>query len=501
MEYVGGAIGGASGAALGFIAADVPGAWAGAKYGWQAGKNFAKNKKTMPPVRRKRKATMLTPPRTPKKFRRTSKVVPKKFKRKTPYVKKQFAKVVKKAAKKQLVTGVSQSSYSGKFAIPSKLTKSFEKTALNLGYHITKESYGDCVDPDCAYVYHSNFIPNLIAKCITGALVRTIFRKAGLEIGNQEQELPVYDSVSSIGYRLVYTFIDITNGNQGQSLLDTGENETFQSFVENLQSTDRMGYLFAQYMYNGPDRHKQPYSLGLYTYDYNVAITNYRLAAYMTLQDEYVVYEATSALMVQNRTQGSAATGTDLSLDRVDNQPLKGYLYQFKNGDPRLKTNQLKNTGVVSNKDILYSCGDTRAVRAYGSAQLEGPQAALMAEPPMPSIWRNVDASTKIQLDPGMMKKTLVVSSYKARLPELLKKFRIDVVFLITGTGNGYTQLPSHKSQIIALEEMLRTPTANLITLLFENEYKVGCYTYTSKLKGTLRSDITEEEIAQYNPT
>jgi len=498
MEYVGGAIGGASGAALGFIAADVPGAWVGAKYGWQAGKNFAKNKETMPPVRRKRKSSMLTPPRTPKRFRRTSKVVPKKFKRKTPYVKKQFTKVVKKAAKKRLVTGVSQGSFAGKFAIPSKLTKSFENIALNLGYHITKESYGDCVDTDCAYIYHSNFIPNLIAKCLTGALVRTIFRKAGLEIGNQEQELPVYDSGSSIGYRLVYTYRDPITGNMDQSLLDTAENETFQSFVENLQTTNRLGWLFAQYIYNAANQFKEPYSLGLYTYDYNALITNYRLAAYMTLQDEFVVYEATSALMVQNRTQGSAATGTDLSLDRVDNQPLKGYLYQFKNGDPRLKTNQIKNTGVATNRDFLYSTGDTKGLRSYGSVQLVGPQAALMSEPPMPSIWRNVDASTKIQLDPGMMKKTLVISSYKARLPELLRKFRIDVVNLIAGTGNGYSQLPSHKSQILALEEMLRTPSANFITLLFENEYKVGCYTYTSKLKGTLRSDITEEEILQY---
>jgi len=508
MEY----LAGASGGALGFIAGDVPGAYAGYKLGKRAYKFFTKNSE-MPSTRgtpyRRRVTRMVTPRRTPKRVGQTS--TPKRkygngIRTRVPYNNKKarvgptpnLAKALRKKAYPAIV-GISTGSHKGKFATPGKIPKTFENTSLKNGYHLTKETIGTVQDADCVYVYHSNYHPIQAARVICGALLRSLFRKAGIEIGNQEAEIPLLNALDSQGFRITYTNRNPITGLLTPDNYDITDNTALWLLVDRMMDAGRMGNQFQQYMQDVGDNWKDPYSLALYSADTG---GGFRLHALMTLQDEHIVYQATSAITVQNRTQGSSAASTDYNADRIDNQPLKGYLYQFKNGDPRLKQSMGSNTGINWNLDFLYNTGDVDHVRSFGGSNLPTIGSRLMAEPPVPSIWKNIDASSKVHLEPGDMKKGVVVSQYKAKLPELLKKFRIDVAGVPVGTNPGtcYSKLSTHKSQILSMEETLRTPSSNLVTCIFEAEHKVGAYTYTKKLKGVLKTEFSAGSVLQYVP-
>jgi len=501
MEYVAGALGGT----LGFIQADVPGAYTGYKLGKKAYKFFTKKKDMV-----KRSASgMVTPPRTPKR-RKVVNVNNKKtkFTRKNKVVKKRTAwKVTKKATNVSApykVVGVSNATNAGNFKTPSKLTKFFEQTALKNGYHLTRESIGQVTDADCVYVYHSDYQPERIARVLVGALLRSLFRKAGIEIGNQETEIPTNGALGSAGFSIQYSYRNPTNGVIAVGGYDTVDNISFLNLVNEQMSTGRMGDHFLSYMRNDNDVFAEPYALALYVKTELGLGSVDRIHTYMTLQNEMVVYQAKSSIMVQNRTQGASAGAGDLSADRIDNQPLQGYLYQFKNGDPRLKQSMVANSGITYNEDYLYNTGDYSGCRIFGGSTIPSTTLGMksMNEPPVPKLWRNVDTASKVHLEPGEMKRSVIVTEYKNRLPELLKKFKIDVLGSSAGITGAfhYSKLPSHKSQIIALEECLRTTSSNLVTCLFENEYKVGAYTYSKNSKGVLKSEISAATIPQFTP-
>lgn len=481
MDYVSGGLGGT----LGFIAGDVPGAVVGYKLGKKAYKFF--NSKKSNNSNMKRKSLMITPPRTPKvrvktKTLKVVKPAKKLFKRRI--VKKKVKKIVK--AKRDPFGGISTSQYAGKFSLPGKIVKDAETICSKLGYHITNEQYGEVADPNCVYLYHSNYCIDDIASVIQSALLRTLFRKAGIEIGNELQEIPFSYSDNSYGFRIIYTKRDKITGVLGTSFYDGVNNITFKDVTLGMYSV--MGSHFRDYMEN-VNSDQEPYMLGLYANDESTFSTQFRCLANLTLQDEFVVLNTTSSLIVQNRTIGSTSS-TDYSADRVDNQPLVGYLYQFKNGDPRLRVNQITNIGVANAHEIYYASGDRRGVRSFGGTQLGND----MQEPPVPKLWRNIQYASKVNLDPGFIKKSYVHSVFKNRLPELLKRLKVDKMQISDGV-HSYTQLSGCKSQLIALEEGLRTQTTNLITVLFERESKIGAYTYTKKTKGLFRTRFQSESI------
>lgn len=512
MNYVGRA----SGATLGFIAGNVPGAVLGyelARRSEKSSPNMTQSPSSYAKKYMKKHKLgftnqgrlfnlanyMPTPPRGRKPNYATRNAAAKKIQhawrgKKRIASAKRIAGVRRKH--RQALVGVSTPTSAGQFKRPSKVVKTFESKANALGYHCTLENYGTVVDSDCVYVYHSNWNAERISRVLTGALLRTLFRKAGIEIGNQEQELPLYAIDDSDGFKIVYTVRNPISSTHVDIVYNIANGQTFETVVNGFAAgAGTMGQQFKEIMWNG--NFDEPYSLALYASDRNGVATNWRLHTFMTLQDEFVVLESSSAIMVQNRTAGSSAGAGDLSLDRVDNQPLKGYLYEFKNGDPRLRTNQLKGVGFTTdNEDQVYSSGDLIGIRAFGGSACTG-TFFLMNEPPVPTIWRNVEKSSKISLEPGTMKKSKIVTQYKHRLPELLKKMRVNVTGSSLALGM-YHGLRGMKSQIIALEETLRTPTSNLITCLYENELKVGAYTYTKKLKGVFRSELTNNSINQW---
>lgn len=492
-----------AGAALGYIVGNVPGAIAGYYMAKNREKTSPKTSKMVSPSkyartqRYNKKRVILSPPRTPKRKTLWIKKANKAASRIQGAYRRYKARKVAGMRRRHALAyrGVSTAVDVGKFGKASGNLKTFEVKALKNGYHVTFEKYGTVTDSQCVYMYHSNYDPVEISRVLVGALFRTLFRKAGIEIGNVQQELPLFAPDQSAGFKIVFISRNPLQNEVATNEIIIGNNVTFQALVDSWTDTpSTMGRLFVDYM-KGLANQFEPYTLSLYCADDNNTFQNWRCLANMTLADEMIVFQSSSAAMIQNRTKGEEA-GTDGAVDRVDNQPLKGFIYEFKNGDPRLKTNQIRTYGTGDARDVLYATGDYTGVRTFGSVALD------TQEPPVGQIWRNIKSTTPITLNPGNMKKTKITSVFKNRLPTLLLKLRC-AQFTNANYLNliCYTGLPSMKSQIITLEETLRTPAGNLLTCLFEAELKVGAYTYTKKQKGVLRTRFNSTSISQIIPT
>jgi hypothetical protein len=138
-----------------------------------------------------------------------------------------------------------------------------------------------------------------------------------------------------------------------------------------------------------------------------------------------------------------------------------------------LKQTQASNTNVLSNYDVLFSSGiaGTVPVRTWGADVMPY---SIDDEPPTPRMWKNIKKSSGVTLEPGHIKKAVLVNRYVNYYPELLKKFRADVNGATLGL-NLINNVSGCQSQILALEERVRTPSTNKITVNWEVELRNYC--------------------------
>jgi len=465
-------------------------------------KNFAKNNSTDMP---KKRTGQLTPPRTPKKVRIKPTAVRKKYLRngkKTVWkaTKKGGKRVGSKRKQSYKIVGESIGSNGGGFKQPGPNMKSFLLTCAKSGYTAQVEKYGSVVDPNSVYVYHSTYDVNNIARTICGAMLRKLFKQAGIEILNENTELPLREAVNSLDFAVRYNEVNPIDQTFRFWEYELVDNTSFKTLLETM-STYTGGTPFKRmidYMMNMPNSSWVPDSIYLLVKDKytgnNIETFQWRTKTRINLTDEVIVMQCKSVLTLQNRTKGSAATATDSSVDRIDNQPLKGKLYEFGNGDPRIREAQILGAGIADQKDSFYNTGAMQAARAFGGTDIAN--LLYMREPPPAKFWKNCISSANVNLEPGVMKKSEISVTYKAKMPELLKKFRMDVNG-ISSAVNSYHNLRSHKSQILGLEEVLRTPADNQITCQYEVENTCGAYLYSKKTKGVFRIAQYEEAITQ----
>lgn len=474
MDY----LAGASGAALGFIAGDVPGAVLGAKMGYNASKFFTK-KDSMPGKR---------------KFQGKEGQIRKKAKSKS----KTMALVKKSLGKTKNRVGKSASgSYRGRFKKPAKLVKDIKAKAGKLGWQQVIEFSGTVTDPDCVYLHYNNFNKDEIFKTITGAVVRTLFREAKIDISNQEQELPLNlpnQSQFSASNAIVITFVAQDPITHAQSHVDffIPDNATLRSVIVGVYTT--AGHL-GQFMngYIGNSVFGSPYMIIMYR---DVSGLGRIPMASLTFENLMLEFEMNATLTCQNSSLGSGAS-TDPSADRVDNQPLKGSLFHFSHADPRLKQTMSIGTGVLSNNDWVLSSGVQKGINVWGSAVMPY---TIDNEPPSARIWKNIKKSSGVQLDPGIIKKTVLSNKYKNYFAELLKRFRGDVFGSLQGLEI-FNNVKACQSQILVLEERIRTPSTNQISVNWEYENRNYCIAYQKKSSDTnVRGSYTGSALAQWVP-
>lgn len=374
--------------------------------------------------------------------------------------------------------GSSTGTYAGKFKKARKTRRpKVETKCLAKGYHLTKEIYGRIDDPNCVYLMHNTSPAELISRAIAGYFIRKLLKLGGIQIDSKDAEIPFYENLNSDGFKIELVVQSPIDGSVAATSYITVQNDTLYTLVNN----STLASAIYNYMLN--DTGNIPYQFNLYSSDRNALDTNWRLAASINMETEIISLYCSSTMMVQNRTSGSAAVD-NLSADRVDNQPLVGYMYHFRNSDPRLRQINQTGSGVTDSINLPLGRAVIQGISLVRGAQLQ----TALSEPPVPKYWANCDKSSKIRLEPGAMKKSYISHKFHGKFKNVLFKLRAK-----TRNSDVWVGLQG-RAQMIALEETLRTDSTNLITINYECEHKVGCFGKTKKF-APFSTELTSSNI------
>lgn len=388
---------------------------------------------------------------------------------------------------------VSIGPYTGAFAKGKKNQFTSETKFLSLGYHKTIEQYGSINDPDCTHITHSTGNVVETMRTIAAALIRKVMTKAGFKVTNPHVVVNATgDSLitdNAEGIKFVYMTREqgtATIGNY-EFVIPAASVLSFGGILDSFGVT--MSNSMIENFRDNAGQHL-PYRLSVYKADYNVAVTHWRLAAELALEDVHIELGIQSTLTVQNRTKAALnADGADqTSLDRIDVQPLKGYIYDFNHADPRVKHqgNAIPTAGGFSNQ-VFNLIGEP------GLNLIRGASFTPAQEPVVPKYFQNCSKNVQVVMQPGEMKKLSFVFMYKGTIGNYFKSHR-PTKWITIGADTFYTGLKG-KSQMISLEELMRTPSTNLVTLAYEREMKIGCFAVEKRYQAPLETKLISQQI------
>lgn len=465
MEYVGGI----SGAALGYIVGNVPGAVYGAKMGYNAGlkrKNLSENMQTPRNVRRRLSFGGRTT--TPGSGRSVS------YYRKKKRGPMRFRTSKKKYLKKR------KRNYKKNKRVKKK--KNYFKEAAMKGYICREETYGTVNDEHCVYIKHSTNFVDKIAEAFCGASIRKLFTKAGYHIPDADTVLSGtgFQAVSSGSYRLLFTYY-----NPGSSGAPTDYAATLTgslTLAEIAQGITFQDYFKFMRQYFNNVHGDTPYALALQTVD-NITGT-WTTQASLMLESEIMHIGISSTLRIQNRTLNPTSS---ISTDVVDNQPLIGKLYKFRGGDVRTRTASLNPSAVTDSA--------LNGIRGVGVELL---QSSVLEneykEPPTKYKFSNCYSVSNISIGVGETQKTSFLYEASGIVKKFITNFRSQ-----RGFDNDLAVLQKNyivkgKCEMVALEEMVRTASENKIVVGYEREITIAVH-FTSKNNTTFGPVFTTRDV------
>lgn len=381
-------------------------------------------------------------------------------------VSKAKAKAPSKKLVKRAWRNVSTATYAGMFAKPKAKQQRLlanQTDYLTNGYMLTEEIHGRINDSECVYIGHSTYDRQSLATTISCAVLRKLFRRAGITLDQARQELPLKSYGDSSGFQL--RWVRITSAGvivpfiyeipDNTSLRDLSQNSGFQNqLFEQMENAD--GSVRGTW-----DR------ISLYSNQ-----DGGRLFSELNLRNEVIQVEVQSTLSIQNRTKGASAGVGDTgnSIEIVDNQPLTGYIYAFNssgkksNGTPEAR--QMGNPGLkLRNHGVLVE----QHIDLVPSSQY--------IEPPSPKIWSNCDKSARILLQPGTIKQNQIRQVWRGYFNNICG------LVLVTRQQSLYGNYDQHpgKTVLCALEETLNSGSTNLITCAYEANRVTGCKLFSTK--------------------
>jgi len=514
--------GAAAGATLGFIGGDIPGAFVGGSLGYKysdtvpvnlpQNKSMVKRKYVSPSAYAKKRARLGYVFHGGKVAGRSTHSA---FVRGVSNGKRVIVgrKVAGKRTKQKQYkrTGIAHANptpYSGKFKKPKRVKQTMQSRCLSQGYMTTIETHGTVNDPDCVYAVHSTGHIYEMCQTIAVALLRKIMTKAGYKITNQNNTvavgLPVQDInplETSIGLRFVFTVKRPSDNTTRNYTYDTNATSAFVDIARSwITLRDRM----IDYV-RGSAEELEPYKIAVYNRDIVSPVNEnaWQLGAEIFLEDCKLELNFQSNLTVQNRTlaalNATGAASDQVSTDRVDSQPIKGWLYEFKHADPRVRHSAVSRTANVSS-NLLWGTMKETGMRLIRGNEFTGPIVPALApaittwsgatEPFDPKYFANIAKATSIILQPGEIKKTSFTYSVKGKFINLMKRFKVTHWDTTAATFSGMMG----KSQMVALEEVMRTNSTNKVTLAYERELKIGCIVTASFRQAPLETSVVNEE-------
>lgn len=386
--------------------------------------------------------------------------------------------------------------------------KPLKAQSLMKGFHTTLETYGKLVDPHCGYITHSTYNMIQYTKVIMGALLRALFTKAGYIVDSRQNVLNLlgrentYDN-NNDKFEMVFSYQNTVTAVQTVSYFEIGTEANISDFIFDgaYQWTDMYAYL-ANYLQGGNDETK-PERLSLVRLQRardndDVGAAGFHIfrttMAELNLMQTHVTVFSTSQINVQNRTKADLAVAEDTTgfdADRIDNQPLKGYLYHFKNGEPRLKA--LPTQGLTGQADFKENYNVIRRdgiklTRSFDIAYDE------MKEPPSGKFFANCTGTDKVLLQPGEIKKSTIFYKTSGLLPNVLLRLAARG-FVVYNSETYLTGVPG-KCQMLCLEELLRTASSNNLTMQYEREHTAGAFAKEVRKKATFTTSLDTDEYS-----
>jgi len=372
-------------------------------------------------------------------------------------------------------TGHSVGVFKGKFKRPKKIRRTIEAKCLAMGAHRIVEQFGEVSDADCVHLAHSSGYIEEIAKVIYTALMRKVMNKAGFKISGLYNEIAVSNPTAgvnqaenSLGLRFVYTKKSPGGTDVENAVYDTTDNQNFGDVLNSFTAFVNHVIDYIRGTGGGIRELQTPHKLAVYTldrYSGNSEEGFWRLGAEIHLEDITADIYISSHMVVQNRTKAASAASTEFSVDRVDTQPLKGWIYEFKHGDPRVRFS--KGNATVNN--AVFDKMNDRGLQLIKASEFNP-----SVEPFDPKYFANIGKATRVTLNPGEMKRLGFSYKFHGKLTNLIRK--LQCTQWITGAaGSTFFTGMVGKSQMISLEELMRTPSSNKIEVAYERELKVGC--------------------------
>lgn len=485
--------GAASGATLGFIAGNIPGAYVGGHVGYKL-TQLTENPETEMTNGRKRRASVQISRYN--KRRQVRKVT--RGRSSLRRISKRNRLPLRKRTMRRKPFGKSKKTK--KRRIKKKLSPlNLEQKCQSLGYHATIEQYGVVNDPDCVYIIHSTAHILQIADVIVTTLMRKVMNKAGFHITNQNVQVDVSDPVAGAnptletrGLRFVYTSRQEGSGGYFTVIYDTLVNQSFKGICNSFVG---MQNSLIEYMRKdngaGLSQDFEPYKLAVYTQDSAIIGSNYRLAAEIYLEDASMELYFQSHLTLQNRTKASQYTdGTAAeqdNADRIDTQPLQGMVIDFKHAAPRVR-----HSGGPVPATTPYSNQIFNQMLENGLLLQQAANFAPSQQPLNPKYFANTDKHTTTLVPAGMMHRYGFTWQAKGKVINLIKKFRVTKWF--TAAVGAITGMSGH-SQMVSLEEVMRTNSTNKVTVAYERQLKIGCIAKIKYRAPPLETNLTSVEI------
>lgn len=344
-----------------------------------------------------------------------------------------------------------------------KPKSNFHLQALKYGYATADEYWGSCSDSHAVIMQFSTFNIGKVRYAIAGAILRKLFSKAGISFGKQEQEMPLTNFADSSNWKIEWTLRnDVTSAFAG-NFYNIPDNTTFWAMVINSGIGNEI-----QDMLRDPQTFKF-WEFRLYC-NCDADNAQPRLMASLQADEMYLEVDVKGVLKLQNKSKGVDA-GTNYDTERVDNQPVYGYRYEFSNANPIVRGGAL-----YSETAGIFNASAENSVSLANATTLNALNTATnYDEPPNAKEFTNCVKVARVSLNPGDIKSTNLSWHTKGKLNTVLYRMAAKLNTL------SLCHRAAGKCVMFYFEEVLRTTSGNPIIVGYEWDYKSAAIITTKK--------------------
>lgn len=353
----------------------------------------------------------------------------------------------------------SDAKYVGPFRKPTKRGANRDLSYQRYGVITQRELSGRVTDSTCLYIGHSSVSQRDLTQNLLGAMIRHLLRKVGCEVVNMEQPIRSSDTSRKLFQFNIYdepTGVIVTLASQ----------ELNSAISKNLQELSGVFRTALESVVCG-DNYEQAYPHSIVIYEKTASADDWKQSASIMFSQINVQAKSRSVLKIQNQTVfGTEAGPGDPEGDETDdvnNQPIKGKVYEINSGSPKWKTSK---TSVGNTSDSVAQNGGFAIDEDYGTVLKRVSQVAqynnALKDPPHPKEL-GASKATGVLIQPGQIKSSTLYYSMSMDCLKFLKML------------NPNTTIPSEtrtlmgKCRLYALEKMINWG-ANYISTVYETE-------------------------------